>query len=77
MECDKVKFAKTFTVCTLDDIETILGNTFLNAYHVNVLRGSFKLRIIVRLTNRFVSLKVEYRANLAKVGIHVVSLQEL
>jgi hypothetical protein len=41
------------------------------------LRGSPKLRVIARLTNRFVNLKVEYQASLAKVSIHVISLQKL
>jgi hypothetical protein len=77
LECDKVKFAKTFMVCTLDGIEVILGNTFFNTYHVDVLKGSSKLRIIAGLTNRFLSLKVEYQATLVKVGIRVISLQKL
>jgi len=29
-------------------------------YHVNVLKICFKLRIIVRLTNKFINLEVEY-----------------
>jgi hypothetical protein len=41
------------------------------------LRGSFKLRVIFRLADRFVSLEVEYHVSLTKVGIHLVSLQEL
>jgi hypothetical protein len=28
LECDKMKFAKNFKVCTLDGIEAILGNNF-------------------------------------------------
>jgi hypothetical protein len=28
LECDKVKFAKMFMVCTFDGIEAILGNIF-------------------------------------------------
>jgi hypothetical protein len=64
----------TNKVCT---IEVISRNTFLDAYHVNVLRGGSKLRIIVRLTDRFVILEVEYQVSLTKVGIHLVSLQKL
>jgi hypothetical protein len=70
-------FAKKFKVCTLDGIKAILGNNFLNVYHVDVLRRSSKLKVIARLTNRFVSLKIKYQASLAKVGIHVVSLRKL
>jgi hypothetical protein len=57
-------------ICTLDDIEANLGNTFLNVYHVHVLKGGSKLRVIVSLTNRFVGLKVEYQVCLTKVGRH-------
>jgi hypothetical protein len=39
-------------------------------------KGS-KLRVIARLVDRSVSLEVEYQVNLAKVHIHLVSLQEL
>jgi hypothetical protein len=68
LECDKAKFTKKFTICTLDGIEAILGNTFLDVYCVHVLKGRFKLKVIARLTNRFVGLKVEYQVNLTKVG---------
>jgi hypothetical protein len=52
-------------------------NAFLNVYCVYVLRGSFKLKVIARLVDRSNSLKVGYQTSLAKVGIHLVSLQEL
>jgi hypothetical protein len=73
LECSKAKFMKNFTICTLDGIEAILGNTFLDIYHVHVLKGGSKLIVITRLTNRSVGLKVEYQTNLTKVG----SRQEL
>jgi hypothetical protein len=68
LECDKAKFIENFTICALDGIKTILGNTFLDVYCVHILRSGFKLRIIVRLANRFVGLKVEYQDNLTKVS---------
>jgi hypothetical protein len=55
LECNKVKFTKNFIVCTLDNMEAILRNTFLNIYHVDVLRGSFKLRVITKLVDRSIS----------------------
>jgi hypothetical protein len=58
-------------------MEAILGNTFLDAYHVDVLRGGFKLKVFAKLTNRSINLEVEYHASLVKVNIHLVSLQEL
>ncbi len=77
LECGKTRFAKTFMVCALDGIEAILRNIFLNAYRVHVLRRGSKLRVIVRLTYRSISLEVEYQASLIKVGLHLISLQEL
>jgi hypothetical protein len=56
LECGKAKFANNLTIYTLDDIEAILGNTSLNIYHVDVLRGGSKLRVIVKLANRSISL---------------------
>jgi hypothetical protein len=60
LERGKAKFAKNFTVCTLDGIKAILRNTFLNIYYVDVLRGGLKLKVIVKLANKSVSLEVEY-----------------
>ncbi len=50
---------ENFTVCALDGIDAILGNTFLDVYRINVLRGGLNLRIIVKLVDRFVISKVE------------------
>ncbi len=60
MECGKTKFMEKFVVCTLDGIEAILGNTFLDVYRVDVLEGGLKLIVIARLAYRSTSLKVEY-----------------
>jgi hypothetical protein len=60
LECNKVKFMENFIVCALDGMEAILGHTFLDVYHVDVLRGGSKLTIIIRLANRSISLEVEY-----------------
>jgi hypothetical protein len=38
LECGKVKFTNNFVICTLDGIEAILRNTFLDVYHVHVLK---------------------------------------
>ncbi len=64
-------------VYALDGMEAILKNTFLDTYLVDVLKGGSKLRIIARLRDRSISLKVEHHATLAKVSIHLVSIQEL
>jgi hypothetical protein len=77
LECGKAKFIKNFIVYVLDGIKAILRNTFIHVYSVDVLRKGFKLKVIVKLVDRFVCLEVEYQGNLTKVGIHLVSLQEL
>jgi hypothetical protein len=43
-----------------DSIEAIVGNTFLDLYHVDVLKGSLKWIIIVRLVYRSIGLEIEY-----------------
>jgi hypothetical protein len=50
---------KFFIVYALDGIDAILGNIFLDAYRVNVLRGVSNLRIIAKLKDMFVNLEVE------------------
>ncbi len=77
LECGKAKFAKNFMVYTLDGMEAILRNTFLNNYLVDVLKGGSKFKIIARLRDRSISLKVEHHVSLVKISIHLVSLQEL
>jgi hypothetical protein len=58
LECGKAKFTKHFTIYALDGIEAILMNIFLN--HLDLLKGGSKLKVIVKLVDRFVNLKVEY-----------------
>jgi hypothetical protein len=74
LERNKVKFIENFTICALNGIEAILGNTFIDVYRVNVLRGGSKLRVIAKLIDKSVNLKVEYQVSLTKVSIHLVSL---
>jgi hypothetical protein len=61
LECGKAKLRKTLnTVYILNGMEAILRNTFLDIYCVDVLKGSLKLRIIVRLVYRSIGLEIEY-----------------
>jgi hypothetical protein len=77
LESGKVKFTENFTVCALDGIEAILGNTFVDVYHVNVLRRGFKIKSHSILRDKYINLEMEYQVSLAKVSIHLVSLQVL
>jgi len=58
LECVKAKFADNFTVCALDNMEAILGNIFLDAYHIDVLKDDFKLKVIPRLIDKSISLEI-------------------
>jgi hypothetical protein len=60
LECGKAKFMDKFIVCALNGIEAILNNTFSDVYCADVLKGGSKLRVIARLINMSVSLKVGY-----------------
>ncbi len=77
LKCSKAKFEENFIVYAWDDIDAFLRNTYLDTYHVDVLKGGSKLIIIPRLVDRSISLNVKYQASLIKVGIHLVSLQQL
>ncbi len=67
LEFKKTKFEENFMVCKLDAMEAIWSNTFLETYHVGILKSSSKLKIITRLVDKSNSLKIEYLTNLTKV----------
>lgn len=50
--CSGVQFKEDFTIGTLDGFDAILGNIFLNAYRIDILRGGSKLRVITRLDDK-------------------------
>jgi hypothetical protein len=58
LECGGTKFENNFIMCELDNIKPIVGNTFLDSYHVDILRRGLKFIIIVMLTNKLVSLNI-------------------
>jgi hypothetical protein len=59
LECGGTKFEKNFIMCELDNIKPIVGSTFLDSYHVDILRRGFKFKIIVMLANKLISLNIE------------------
>jgi len=59
LECGGTKFEKNFTMCELDNNKPIVGNISLDSYHVHILRRGFKVKIIVMLANKLVSLNIE------------------
>jgi hypothetical protein len=59
LECGGTKFEKNFIMCELDNSKPIVGNIFLDFHHVDILRRGFKVKIIVMLANKLVSLNIE------------------
>ncbi len=58
--CEGMKFKKDFTIVVLDGFDVILSNLFLDAYYIDILKSSYKLRIRIRLANKSVSLEVDH-----------------
>ncbi len=47
-----LQFKQGFTIATLDSFDIILNNIFLNAYHIDILRSNYKLRVIAKLDDK-------------------------
>jgi hypothetical protein len=45
-----VRLVKNFTLCDLDNFETILRNTFLDVYKVDIIRNAHKTRVCTKST---------------------------
>jgi hypothetical protein len=50
--CNGMHFKEDFTIGTLNGFDIILGNIFLNAYHIDILKSGSKLRVIARLDDK-------------------------
>jgi hypothetical protein len=48
-KCGRSKFEENFIVCELDGFKAIFNNTFLDTYHVDVLKCNFEFKIITKL----------------------------
>ncbi len=70
--CGGANFNEDFTIVALNGFDTILSNNFLNAYHIDILRDGFKLKVITRLANKLVGLEVDYQSSLLAVRINLV-----
>ncbi len=53
--CDGAQFKEDFTIVALNCFDAILSNIFLEAYHIDILKGNFKLKIIARLVDTLVN----------------------
>jgi hypothetical protein len=58
--CEGVQFFENFTLCDLDNFDVILGNTFLDAYKVNILHNGSKLKVHAKVGFKLMNLDVKY-----------------
>ncbi len=71
--CEGVQFFEK-TLCDLDNFDVILGNTFLNAYKVDILHSGSKLKVRAKIGFKLMNLNVKYNYVLVEVGINLVAL---
>ncbi len=72
--CGGVQFIENFTMCDLDKFDVILGNTFLDAYEVDIFRSRGKLKIHAKYGFKLMNLDLYYNSTLAKMGVNLVTL---
>ncbi len=72
--CRGFQFFENFALCDLDNFDVILGNTFMDAYKVNILCSGSKVKICAKVNFMLVNLNVEYNFVLMKVGFNLVVL---
>jgi len=75
--CRGVQFFENFTLCDLDNSNVIIGNTFLDAYKINILHNRGKLKVHANNGYKLMNLDVDYNFALAKMGHLVVLTSEL
>jgi hypothetical protein len=69
-----VQFFENFTLCDLNNFDVIIGNTFLDAYKVNIFHNGGKLKVCAKCGFKLVNLDVDYNFALAKMGVNLVTL---
>jgi hypothetical protein len=58
--CERVRFFENFTLCDLNNFDVIPGNTFLDAYKVDILCSEGKLKVCANSGFKLVNLYVDY-----------------
>ncbi len=64
--CGIVQFFENFTMCDLNNFDVILGNTFLDAYKIDILHSRGRLSICAKCNFKLMNLDVNYNYALAK-----------
>jgi hypothetical protein len=58
--CGGAKFKEDSMIIALNGFDTILGNIFLDAYRIDILKDGYKFKVIAKLANKLISLEVDY-----------------
>jgi hypothetical protein len=72
--CGGVQFFENFTLCDLDQIDVILGNTFLDAYKVDIFYSGNKLKDYTKVSSKLMNFNAKYNFALTKVEVNLVAL---
>jgi hypothetical protein len=72
--CGGIYFLKNFTLCDLDNFDVIIGNTFLDAYKVDILHNEGRLRVYAKCGFKLMNLDAMYNFALVEMGVNLVAL---
>jgi hypothetical protein len=70
----RVQFFENFTLCHLHNFDVILGNTFLDAYEVDIFYSKGRLKFRAKSGYKLVNLNAYFNFALAKMGVNLVAL---
>ncbi len=62
---------ENFTLCDLNNFDAFLGNTFLDAYKIDILCGKNKVRICAKVDSKMVELNKNDQTTLANIKIYL------
>ncbi len=66
-----VQLLENFTLCDLNYFDIILGNTFLDAYEIDILYDGNKVKIRTKVGSKLMNLDGDYKSMLVKVKINL------
>jgi len=72
--CGGVQYFEKFTLCNLDNFDMIIGNTFLDAYEIDILCNIGRLRVHAKCGSKLVNLDANYNFALARMRMNLVAL---
>jgi hypothetical protein len=70
----RIYFFENFTMFDLDNFDVILGNTFLDAYKINIFHSGGRLKVYAKCGSKLMNLDAKYNYALAKMGMNLVAL---